>query len=162
MEPGPEVETNRGYGPRPPRQRLLVGRGGSAHSREGLVPQSGGCALPAHLSAHRLSPSFLSAGARARAREHRHSHTGVRACAQHSPTARPKLPFPLGGPDAQVAERGRGRSQEEEKKKMPPTLKIFYPLIFPITHWEVCSGPPESLPISEVPTTTPAKPATGP
>lgn len=43
-----------------------------------------------------------------------------------------KLPFPLGGPDAQLAEQEEGGA----KKKMPPTLKTFNPLIFPITHWE--------------------------
>lgn len=43
-----------------------------------------------------------------------------------------KLPFPLGGPDAQVSNRKRA----EPRKKMPPTLKVFYPLIFPVTHWE--------------------------
>lgn len=37
-----------------------------------------------------------------------------------------KLPFPLCGPDAQVSNRKRA----EPRKKMPPTLKIFYPLIF--------------------------------
>lgn len=70
-----------------------------------------------------------------------------------------KLPFPLGGPDAQVAEQEGGGAKGE--KKMLPTLKIFYPLIFPVTHWEFCSGRPESLPNSEVPTTAP-KPATAP
>lgn len=44
-----------------------------------------------------------------------------------------KLPFPRGGPDAQLAEQEEGGAK---KKKMPPTLKIFYPLIFPVTHWE--------------------------
>lgn len=72
-----------------------------------------------------------------------------------------KLPFPLGGPDAQPRSLNRKRAEPREKK-MLPTLKIFYPLIFPVTHWEFCSGRPESLPNSEVPTTAPAKTATAP
>lgn len=36
-----------------------------------------------------------------------------------------KLPFPLGGPDAQVAEQEEGGAKG---KKMLPTLKIFYPV----------------------------------
>lgn len=159
--PGPEVKTHRGYGPQPLWQRLLVGWGGSAHSQKCLVPKTGDYAFPAHLLAHRFFPSFLNAGARARARvrEHQHSHTGIHACAKHSSRAPPSCPSPSVGQTPRSLNRKRA---EPRGKKMPPTLKIFYPLIFSITHWEVSSGRSESLPISEVPATASAKPATGP
>lgn len=156
--PGPAEKTNRSYGLQPLWQRLLAGWGGSAHIQECLVPKTGDYAFPAHLLAHRFFPSFLNAGARARAREHKHSHTGTRACARHSSTAPPSCPSPSVG----QTPRSRNRKRAEPRgKKMLPTLKIFYPLIFPVTHWEFCSGRPESLPNSEVPTTAP-KPATAP
>lgn len=156
--PGPAVKTNRGYGPQPLWQRLLAGWGGSAHSQECLVPKTGYYDFPAHLLVHRFFPSFLNAGARACAPTHTLTHWDSRVLkALFDGPAKP--PFPLGGPDAQVAQEEEGGAKG---KIMPPTLKIFYPLIFPITHWEVCSGRPESLPNSEVPTTAPAKPATAP
>ena len=70
--------------------------------------------------------------ARAPAREHKHSHTRTGACAKPSSTAPPSCPSPSAGQSPRSLT-GRGRSQE---KKLPPTLEIFYPLIFPITHWE--------------------------
>lgn len=60
---------------------------------------------------------------------HTHSDSRVRKALFLSPA---KLPFPLGGPDAQLSEQEEGGA----KKKMPPNPKIFYPLIFPITLWE--------------------------
>lgn len=97
--------------------------------------------------------------ARARAREHKHSHTGTRACAKHSSTAPPSCPSPSVGQTPRSLNRKRA---EPRGKQMLPTLKIFYPLIFPVTHWGFRSGRPESLPNSEVPTIEPAKPATAP
>lgn len=131
--PGPAVKTNRGYGPQPLCKRLLAGWGGSAHSQECLVPKTGDYAFPAHLQAHRSFPGFLNAGARARAREHKHSHTRTRACAEPSSSAPPSCPSPVVGQTPSSQNRKRA---EPKKKKMPPTLKIFYPLIFPVTHWE--------------------------
>lgn len=59
-----------------------------------------------------------------------HSDSRVRKVLFDSPA---KLPFPLGGPDALVAVQEEGGAKG---KKMPPTIKIFYQLILPITHWE--------------------------
>ena len=126
--PGPEVKTNRGYGPQPLWQRLLVGWGGSAHSRECLVQTTGDYAFSAHLLAHRFFPSFLNAGARERVRVHTNTHTPGFARAQSTLRHPANLPFPLGGPDAQVAEQEEGGAKKEKSAFDP---QDFLPASFP-------------------------------
>lgn len=107
-------------------------------------------ASPAHRLARRSLSGLPGAGARPRARTHSltqglaHAHS---ALLQPRPASLP--------PPAPVAPTGRGRSQGEKKKK-PPPLKISYPLIFPVTHWDERSGRPECFPTREVSTTAPA------